>query len=49
MTRRDVARLFFAASGRGANVARIPRILVAAMELFIPVLREVGEVLYDVR
>lgn len=47
MTSREVARLFFAESGRGADVARIPRILVAALGLFIPVFREVGEVLYQ--
>jgi nucleoside-diphosphate-sugar epimerase len=47
MTSREVARLFFAASGRGTDVSRIPRVLINVLGLFNPVLRELGEVLYQ--
>ncbi len=47
MTSREVARLFFAAAGRGKEVSRIPRFLLAALGLFNPVIRELGEVLYQ--
>jgi nucleoside-diphosphate-sugar epimerase len=47
LTSREVARLFFAAAGRGTDVTRIPRFTLAALGLFSPVLRELGEVLYQ--
>ena len=47
LTSTEVARLFFAAAGRGRDVSRIPRFLLAALGLFSPVLRELGEVLYQ--
>jgi nucleoside-diphosphate-sugar epimerase len=46
-TSREVARLFFAAAARGKDVTGIPRFLLAALGLFSPVLREIGEVLYQ--
>jgi nucleoside-diphosphate-sugar epimerase len=47
MTSREVARLFFAAAARGKEVSRIPRFLVSALGLFSPMIRELGEVLYQ--
>lgn len=47
LTTREVARLFFAASGRGTDTARIPRVLLGALGLFSPMIRELGEVLYQ--
>jgi nucleoside-diphosphate-sugar epimerase len=47
MTSREVARLFFAAAGRGTDVSRIPRVLLAALGPFRAVFRELGEVLYQ--
>jgi nucleoside-diphosphate-sugar epimerase len=47
LTSREVARLFSAAAARGRDVTRIPRLLLAALGLFSPVLREIGEVLYQ--
>jgi len=47
MTSREVARLFFTAAGQGTVVARIPRLVLAGLGLFSPVIRELGEVLYQ--
>ncbi len=47
LTSREVAKLFFAAAGRGTDVGRIPRLAVAAAGLFNPVIREVVEMLYQ--
>lgn len=47
MTSGEVARLFFAAAGRGKEVSRIPRFLLAALGLFNPMIRELGEMLYQ--
>jgi nucleoside-diphosphate-sugar epimerase len=47
MTSREVARLFFAAAARGTGVSRIPRFVLAGAGLFSPVIRELGEVLYQ--
>jgi nucleoside-diphosphate-sugar epimerase len=47
MTSREVARLFSAAAQKGKEISRIPRFLLAALGLFSPVLRELGEVLYQ--
>jgi len=47
MTSREVARLFFAAAARGTGVSRIPRFVLAGLGLFRPVIRELGEVLYQ--
>jgi len=47
MTSREVARLFFAAAAHGKEVSRIPRFLLAALGLFNPMIRELGEVLYQ--
>lgn len=47
MTSREVARIFFAAAERGKDVSRIPRFLVAALGLFSPMIRELGEMLYQ--
>ncbi len=47
LTGREVAKLFFAAAGRGSDVGRIPRLAVAAAGLFNPIIREVVEMLYQ--
>lgn len=47
MTSREVARLFFAAAAQGKDVSRIPRFLLTGLGLFNPVIRELGEVLYQ--
>jgi nucleoside-diphosphate-sugar epimerase len=47
MTSREVARLFFAAAARDADVSRIPSFVLAGLGLFSPVIRELGEVLYQ--
>ena len=47
MSSREIARLFFAAAEKGKDVSRIPRFLLAALGLFNPMIRELGEVLYQ--
>jgi nucleoside-diphosphate-sugar epimerase len=47
MTSREVARLFFAAAAQGKDVSRIPRFLLTGLGLFNPVIRELGEMLYQ--
>ena len=47
MTTREVAKLFIARSGKGTDVGKLPRIAVSAMGLFNPLIRELGEMLYQ--
>jgi len=47
MTTREVAEMFLAAAGRAAKVGTIPRLALTALGLFSPLIREVGEMLYQ--
>jgi nucleoside-diphosphate-sugar epimerase len=47
LSTRQVAQLFFAAAGRGADVGRIPRAALSLAGLFNPLVRELGEMLYQ--
>jgi nucleoside-diphosphate-sugar epimerase len=47
LTTREVAALFFKAAGREGKVGRIPRAFITAASPFIPLLREVREVLHQ--
>jgi nucleoside-diphosphate-sugar epimerase len=47
MTTREVAEMFLAATGSAAKVGTIPRLALTALGLFSPLIREVGEMLYQ--
>jgi len=46
-TTREVAEMFLAAAGSAAKVGTIPRLALTALGLFSPLIREVGEMLYQ--
>lgn len=44
---RELAQLFFEAAGRGRGISPIPRPVLALAGIFVPVIRELGEMLYQ--